>query len=68
MVPPSSGWAMCEAEAIEPAAADLGAEAIFDLVVTIGGDEVVVTRVVRIPVAVLGTEELGGVLGVAEGL
>jgi hypothetical protein len=50
-----------EAEAIEPAAADLSADAIFDLVVTVGGDEVVVARVIRIPGAVLGAEELGAV-------
>ena len=57
-----------EAEAIEPAAADLGADAIFDLVVTVGGDEVVVTRVVRVPLAVLGAKELGAPVAVAEGL
>jgi hypothetical protein len=57
-----------ESEAIEAAVADLGAHAIFDLVIAVGGDEVVVTRVAQVPVAVFGAEELGGVLGVAQGL
>ena len=57
-----------EAEAIEPAAADLGAHSVLDLVVTVGGDEVVVTRVVRVPLAVFGAEELGAPLAIAEGL
>ena len=43
-----------EAEAVEPAAADLGADAVLDLVVAVGGDEVVVAGVVRVPLAVFG--------------
>ena len=57
-----------EAEAVEPAAADLRADAVLDLVVAVGGDEVVVAGVVGVPLAVFGTEELGGALAVAEGL
>ena len=56
-----------EAEAVEPAAADLRADAVLDLVVAVGGDEVVVAGVVGVPLAVFGAEELGGALAVAVG-
>ena len=57
-----------ESEAIKAAAANLRTDAVLDLVVAIGGDEVVVTRVVRVPLAVLGAKELGAPVAVAEGL
>ena len=57
-----------EAQAIESAAANLHTHSVLDLIVTIGGNEVVVTRIVPVPVAVLGAEKLGAPDAVGEGL
>src|SRR5262249_29827826 len=52
-----------EVDAPQPAAADLGADAVGDLVEAVGGDEVEVIGVRRVPGAVLGTQELGAAGG-----